>query len=490
MPGRATCRRAACTNVGLGVERIERMRIVAEALRSARRPARATERTQRRRLADLVELARARSPYYRELYAGLPPAVEDPARLPPTSKAELMDRFDDWATDREITLERASAFTADKSLVGASFLGRYLLASSSGTTGLRGLYVWDELSLAVGDALRLRALVRWLGAPGLARLARAGGRTAIVTATHGHFTGAGIARRPGLRRRAVLPLSVIEPVQEMVAELNEFRPAILSGYAGTLAQLAGEREAGRLSASPLLVASSAEGLEPGQVELIERAFGVPHRSTYAAAECTFLGHSCSQGWQHLNADWAIVEPIDSAGGPTPAGELSDGILLTNLANRAQPRIRQRLDDRLLRRPDPCPCGSPLPAHRVVGRSADLIRFEGRRGSLEVSQQTLAMALDGPVGATAFQLVQEGPRSVRLRLAIAPGSDPEQVWARGLGALSAYFERHGVGDVELRRAEEPPQLTAGGKLRKVVPLRGTEPAGVAASEGAGAAESGA
>ena len=73
----------------------------------------------------MVTHARANSPYYRGLYRGLPERVEDPALLPPTSKKALMARFDDWATDRGVTSERARAFVEDPDLVGERFLGRY-----------------------------------------------------------------------------------------------------------------------------------------------------------------------------------------------------------------------------------------------------------------------------------------------------------------------------------------------------------------------------
>jgi len=60
---------------------------------------------QRARLAEMVAFARSNSPYYRELYRDLPAHVEDPTLLLVTDKKKLMARFDDWVTDREVTLE-------------------------------------------------------------------------------------------------------------------------------------------------------------------------------------------------------------------------------------------------------------------------------------------------------------------------------------------------------------------------------------------------
>src|SRR5581483_10582668 len=107
-------------------------------LRAAREQgAAAIEQRQRARLAQLVAYARANSPYYRELYQGLPEYVDDPTLLPATDKKTLMGHFDDWVTDPEVTLKEARAFVENTDLAAEMFLGKYLLAFGSGTRGFR-----------------------------------------------------------------------------------------------------------------------------------------------------------------------------------------------------------------------------------------------------------------------------------------------------------------------------------------------------------------
>lgn len=96
------------------------------------------ERRQRARLGDMVTYARANSPYYRDLYKDLPDRVSDASLLPATEKKTLMARFDDWVTDPEATLQKARAFAADPARIGDQFLDRYILATTSGTTGTTG----------------------------------------------------------------------------------------------------------------------------------------------------------------------------------------------------------------------------------------------------------------------------------------------------------------------------------------------------------------
>jgi len=134
---------------------------------------------QRMRLADIVAHARYHSPYYRDLYRGLPERVEDSRVLPVTSKQTLMARFDEWATDRDISINKARAFAETPQTIGERFLGRYTLASTSGTTGYPGIFIIDDRSMSVTNALALRMVREWLSAADFAKILARRGRVAL-----------------------------------------------------------------------------------------------------------------------------------------------------------------------------------------------------------------------------------------------------------------------------------------------------------------------
>ncbi|GIH45220.1 hypothetical protein SAMN05421833_102204 [Microbispora rosea] len=104
----------------------------------------------------------------------MPDDIDDPARLPVTGKQALMARFDEWVTDPDVTLAKARQFVADPALVGER---RYLVATTSGTSGLRGIFLQDERSLAVGNAVGQRARAG-LGVRDLVRFRTTGRRSA------------------------------------------------------------------------------------------------------------------------------------------------------------------------------------------------------------------------------------------------------------------------------------------------------------------------
>jgi phenylacetate-coenzyme A ligase PaaK-like adenylate-forming protein len=124
---------------------------------------------------------------------------------------------------------------------------------------------------------------------------------------------------------------------------------------------------------------------------------------YLASEALALTSRCRQGQFHVNADWYIVEPVDKAFQPVPAGELSHTVLVTNLANQVQPLIRYNLGDRVQMLAGPCACGSPFPALRVEGRSGDVLTFAAEDGrTVTVLPLALGTVIEETAGVRRFQ----------------------------------------------------------------------------------------
>lgn len=452
----------------------QRLAIVLDGWRASHAGSAAIAERQRVRLRDVVGFARAHSPYYGTLYRDVPAGADDVTSLPVTSKRTLMAQFDQWATDRRVTEAAVRAFIAQPERIGAWFLDHYTVATTSGTTGVPGIFLLDQQSFAVAAAMAVRMLRAWLSARDLARIVARRGRLAMVNAMGGHFASAVAATR--LRRRApgrVAVFAVDAPLPETVRGLDAFRPAILAPYASLGAMLAAEQEAGRLRIDPVLVVLSAEGLPPGEQDRIARAFGAIVRDSYAATECPFLSYRCREGWLHVNADWVVVEPVDAAHRPVAPGTASHTVLVTNLANRVQPILRYDLGDSVLQRPDACPCGSPLPAIRVQGRAADVLTVAPAAGpAVRLAPLLFDALVDRVPGLERLQIVQTAPDALRVRLRVSVAADAEAVWGRLAKELQELLARQQAGAIRVERGAEPPEQTAGGKYRTVLPLETT------------------
>jgi phenylacetate-coenzyme A ligase PaaK-like adenylate-forming protein len=138
---------------------------------------------------------------------------------------------------------------------------------------------------------------------------------------------------------------------------------------------------------------------------IEAAFECPLLNEYGASECLTIGHACRERVLHVNADWVVLEPVDRDYQPTPPGELSHTVLLTNLANFVQPIIRYDLGDRVRIRTAACACGSALPAIDVEGRCDDVATFPARDGTLvRLIPLALTTVIEEAAHVYRFQIV--------------------------------------------------------------------------------------
>ncbi len=428
---------------------------------------------QQTRLAELVHFARQHSPYYAERYASLPEQVSDVRQLPITGKAELMMDFDNWVTDRELTRAGLEQFIADKSNIGHLCQDRYLVCTTSGTTGDPAILVQDPLMMTVVGALNVvRATPAWLSMGDLTRILKAKARTAAVWAIDGHFLGISMAQRQILekpsRAKSIRAFSVLTPLPELVAALNEFQPAMLNGYATAVSLLAQEQEAGRLHIHPTLIMTSSESLAAEERERIAAAFGGKVRDNYGCSEFVAIAYNCGHGWLHVHADWVILEPVDAEFQPVPPGQTSQSVLLTNLANHAQPILRYNLGDRILVNPEPCACGSPLPAIRVDGRTDDILRFRAADGTLvPVLPLALWSVMKETPGVQRFQAIQTAPDQLQVRLEIKSSADTDIVWNSLQQQIHTYLARQGLDNVQLALASEPPMRDPrSGKFRHV------------------------
>ena len=195
---------------------------------------------------------------------------------------------------------------------------------------------------------------------------------------------------------------------------------------------------------------------------------------YGASEFLNIAFDCGCGSLHLNRDWVILEPVDREGRPVPDGIASASVLLTNLANFIQPIIRYDLGDSITMLPEPCSCGSPLPAIRVEGRRDDTICLERTDGQLErVIPLALCTAIEERAGVFRFQVLEEAANQLVLRIDPSEGN-PNEVAARTEQCIRGYCAELGAQNVFVRTDPAPPQVDpVNGKLRRVWALR--EPA---------------
>jgi phenylacetate-CoA ligase len=345
------------------LRRAQRVEIGAGTLAHARRlrwskPQIASER--QNRLRELVAHAVAHSPYHAERLAGVDPSrvtEEQLSTFPVMTKDDLMSEFDWIVTDPRLSLavvEDHMAHAEDRQYL----YDRFRVVTSSGSSGRRGIYVydWDEwVTLALMQSRARLGMVDDSPRP-------PGRSTASL------YAGAGAHLSRVMRSFLAAPGDDIHhfpmtlPVAEVVRGLNVLQPELLMGYPSAVDVIVKEAEGGRLTICPRYVETCGELLMERTRRAVEALWGVEIDDSWAVVEGAHA-FACSAGQAlHLPDDLVIVEPVDLDGRPVAPGEPAAKLYLTNLYNRTEPLIRFEIADGLTVLDDVCTCGC---AHRRV-----------------------------------------------------------------------------------------------------------------------------
>jgi phenylacetate-coenzyme A ligase PaaK-like adenylate-forming protein len=144
----------------------------AEHFARMRLPAGEIAALQTRRLGELLACAAERSPFYARRLRGLDPArieLSDLARIPPVSKDELMNELDSVFTDRRLSRALVEDAIAATRTEPVPLLGSYLVQATGGSSGRRGVFVFDPLCADEVVAGALRHYLARAAAPGRCR---------------------------------------------------------------------------------------------------------------------------------------------------------------------------------------------------------------------------------------------------------------------------------------------------------------------------------
>ncbi|MDQ3944497.1 MAG: hypothetical protein M3357_04970 [Actinomycetota bacterium] len=418
----------------------------------------------RTQLQRLVRAAQQSSPWHRRRLGGIDPDRLDEtslADLPVMTKDDLMGNFDEVVTDERLRLDLLDAHL--ETLADDAYLfDRYHVIASGGSTGRRGVFVYDWAGWATmylgiqRYELRRQELERRLRPGPVTLVGVAAGR-----ASHGSKALWQTFASPD---QLVRSLPVTLPVDEIVSGLNEMGPDVVLAYPSALLPLAEEARAGRLRMRPRRFLVGAEPLLPEIRSTAEETWGVPVINVYASSEAGGMAISCGQGpGLHLVEDLSIIEAVDEEGRPVGPGQRSSKIYMTNLYNDTLPLIRYEITDEVTPMSEACPCGS---GHRLIEDPQGRLDESFRYGGLVVHP----LVFRSPLGLCR-NIVEYQVRQTHRGADIAVRCQGRP----SLAALEAEIKRK-LAAVGLHGAEvaiaavEHLQRQDTGKLKRFVPLR--------------------
>jgi len=427
-----------------------------------RRQLRRRDRWTRRQLEEhqahalrlLREYAYARSPFYQRFHAGL---TDRPLQeLPVLTKALVMENFDELVTDPSVRLANVEAHLATLS-GNERFRGRYWVASTSGSTGRRGLFLWNFAEWTTVLASYNRSF-DWAGSRACLTHRT---KMAVVSSTTPWHQSARVGASVQSLWVPTLRLDSGDPLESVVERLNGWQPEVLVAYASMIRLLAEEQLAGRLHISPEFVFSASEVLTDRARRHAETAWGKKPFDVYAATETAGLASECElHRGMHLFEDLVITEVVDEDNRLVPPGVYGEQVLVTVLFSRTLPLIRYEMSDSV--RPATslyCPCGRPFALiDGVQGRVEDMLRFPASSGGQVTVQPALFHRVMDAVPAGGWQVVQE-PNELTVLLSGVQEGFTDAALAnslrRELAAQGAL-----VPSVEVRQVPAIPRTGAG------------------------------
>ncbi|MFG2291907.1 phenylacetate--CoA ligase family protein [Streptomyces sp. NPDC048603] len=367
-------------------------------------------------LSDLIRFARNNSPYYRDLYASLPPDADRLTDLP------VVDQEAFWA---------ANTFPGSRVLTGP--LSEATVYKTGGTTGYPKFSVytreeWRTFVTSFGEGL-LDAGLR--SGHRVADLFYAGELYASFL-----FVLDSLAHAPVDNVR--LPIGGGAPPESTVPTLRDLSAQVVTGTPTTLCRLAEHLASGGggLDSVELLL-FGGEALFEDQRRLLARAFPRAEARSigYASVDAGLLGRPVPGPDARVHrafTPYSVVEILDdTTGEPVTEPGRPGRVVVTSLFRRLMPIIRYPAGDR-------AEWTGTGPGHfRILGRAEEGVRVGPVSLYTQDAQDAVTAADTGGL-VVGMQLVVrrwEGRDGLVLRLATAPGPGGEPP-AAGAGRTDA------------------------------------------------------
>lgn len=359
-------------------------------------------------LREHVAYCVARSPFYRDVFKGSPPAqvgLDRLASLPLTSKSDI-----EAHNDRFLAVPPAQIVD---------------IVMSSGTTGrpTRVMYSHRDLErLAYNEHLSFEGC----------------GLTAedvvLLTCTIDRCFVAGLAYYLGVRSIGAAAIRNGHGTMESHLEvIRQMHPTTLVGVPTFLRKLGLFLQANgiepALSGVKKLVCIG-EPLRDRDMQYLklgadlERIWGARAYSTYASSETITTFCECTaQRGGHLHPSLAVVEIVDDAGRALPAGSVGE-VVVTPLAIEGMPLIRFRTGDVSFLQEGSCPCGRTSPRlGPILGRKKQMLKVRGTT----LYPQAVYSVLEEMPGMSEYYVEAASEEDlsdhIRVHVAVKPGGPP-------------------------------------------------------------------
>lgn len=418
---------------------------------------------QDKKIKNLLRYAKENSAYYSKLI----PDDLDITKIKSTSKADVIDHFDDIVTDKRISINdiKKEIFADAKS---CSLLdGKYSVTMTSGSTGNPTIIIQDEnfqITTSVTSFFR-----------------HLNGKIPIVFIGGNAPVDIGIEminknkKISGLINNKVHIVDLTKEIGELEKELRKIGPSLVIGYTGTLTALSSRLINCGLTIKEKMVIVSGEYCSNSDKSLIKQAFnGCDVRILYGCTEGGSMACECKYGHLHIAQDIVKLEPVDENNNVLPYGQKSDKVLLTNLLNYVQPIIRYEISDSITVH-NGCPCGCKDDWIEIEGRSDENIIFIENGKEITVPSDGIFVVMgeinkDGLIKYKNYQIEVSRNSNMLFRLEYYNDVDMEEINNEVKIKMDDCLKNFGIHNITYKfEAGAPKVTTRTGKRKRIIML---------------------
>lgn len=420
---------------------------------------------QTKALREILTLAKEQTLFYGDALKSVNTEtfnLEDLQSIPPTSKSEHMDRWDDFSAAPGITYEIAENHLEKLrkgEIENPFYKDEYLFIATGGSTGKRGIFTWDRDFLRETVCLTYRFLIDQeckAGYKGPMRLASVEAPTLL------HGSRILFPAKP-LPEFELIIMGSTDPIAEQCEKLNSFQPNYIMAFASSTAELASAQLRGDLNISPRWVSTNSGPLDDVMRARIKQAWGV---KTCNGWGCVEIGQAAMETvytpgmviWD----DGVILELVDENDKPVDNAKDAARLLATSLVNKSCPMIRYEIDDVV----EINQGFSEYPAYRritnILGRATNWFQY----GDVRVHPMAFSDILDLEKEVEEYQVVQTEKGGI-VKLVCSGEPNEEEI----LESIKGQLLKDGLKnpEVQVQIIDSLPRHPETGKVKRFVAL---------------------
>ena len=420
---------------------------------------------QEQNLKKLLQYVVIQSPFYRERcqYINfdelLLPQLQ---KIKPSTKKDIMENWNRVVCSTRLSLQIAEDYLNQQregKEENPFFDDYYYITATGGSSGLRGLFVWDLDYFAdvACTAFRYQYDIE------RRRITEHGNVIAVLTAPsliHASTPLFSVVIKPTSK---AYHISADKNILDICQELNALQPTHLIGYSSLIIELAHQSLAGRLHIEPIRVDTNSEPLGQEGREKIREAWGVEVNNMWGSVEMGMLGvESDKHCGLILSEDMLIFEPVDDELRPVKKMKDTRKLIMTNLFNFTLPLIRYVVDDTVLIQD--CVHTHYRVVEDIVGRSDDWFLYAN---DIPIHPIVFRGILGQEKNIIEYQ-VEQTEQGAIIRLVIDGNINVHLLKTNLLNALTHAGLMS--PDIVIEELKALPRVKETGKLKRFIPLR--------------------